>query len=115
MASAAEQRVHPRHKLPVLIEAPGITDEWLRPGDISLGGCMIHVPDEPEMGSVSECAIRIEKKVFSGEVTVVWVREDLNVDPPEWNAGLWFKMPEEKVDEFEEAIEAVRASVGMEN
>ena len=108
MASGPEQRSFPRHELPILIAAPELGNAWLRPNDGSMGGCMVNVPDEPTVGTVCECAIRIEEKVFACDVSVVWVMGDLSHDPGTWNADLWFKMPEAKQDEFETAIHNIR-------
>ena len=108
MASGPEQRSFPRHELPVLIEAPELANDWLRPNDGSMGGFMVNVPDALTVGTVCECAIRIEEKVFACDVSVVWVKEDLSHDPATWNADLWFKMPEDKQDEFETAIHNIR-------
>ncbi len=109
MSDGSEKRRHHRYKLPVLIEAPDIANDWLRPEDVSMGGFMVNVPNEPKVGLVSECAIRIQDKVFACDVTVVWVKEELSREPHTWNIGLWFKIPDDTEDEFEAAVEAVRA------
>ncbi|MDP6365483.1 MAG: PilZ domain-containing protein [Nitrospinota bacterium] len=111
MSDGSEKRQHTRYKLPVLIEAPDIANDWLRPVDVSMGGFMVNVPDEPKVGLISECAIRIQDKVFTCKVTVVWVKEDLSEDPLSWNLGLWFKMPEDSEEEFETAVHTVRSDM----
>lgn len=109
MASGTEQRESARYKLPVLIEAPELADDWLRPEDISLGGFMVKVQSEPAVGMAAECDIRVEKEVFSGKVSVAWVKEDLSNDEPAWNAGLLFRLPDEEQEEaFEKAVEDLR-------
>ncbi|HJP14644.1 MAG: hypothetical protein QF701_06985 [Nitrospinota bacterium] len=45
MSDGSEKRQHTRYKLPVLIEAPDIANDWLRPVDVSMGGFMVNVPD----------------------------------------------------------------------
>ena len=45
MNDGSEKRQHTRYKLPVLIEVPDITNDWLRPVDVSMGGFMVNVPD----------------------------------------------------------------------
>ena len=111
MADGSERRVAPRYnKLPVLIEVPDIAGDWLRPIDVSMGGVMVELAEAPEVGTLSQMGIRIEDKVYAGEATVVWVRENLHVEPNDWHAGLWFKMPEEVQDEFEKVLEAVRVN-----
>lgn len=95
-------------KFPVLIEVPGIAGDWLRPVDVSMGGVMVKLAEEPEVGTKSQMGIRVEDRVYAGEATVVWVRENLDEESEDWQAGLWFKMPEEVQDEFEKVLEAVR-------
>lgn len=109
MASGEELRENPRYKLPVLIEAPELANDWLRPEDISLGGFMVNVQSEPVVGLKSECSIRVEKQVFSGKISVAWVKEDLSNDETAWNAGLLFRVPDEdQEEEFEKAVEKLR-------
>lgn len=111
MADGSERRVAPRfNKLPVLIEVPDIAGDWLRPVDVSMGGVMVELAEAPEVGTMSQMSIRVEDKVYAGEATVVWVRENLDEDSEDWQAGLWFKMPEEVQDEFEKVLDAVRIS-----
>ncbi|MBT3350032.1 MAG: PilZ domain-containing protein [Nitrospinaceae bacterium] len=109
MSSGAEQRQNVRYKLPVLIEAPELANDWLRPEDISLGGFMVHLQNEPTVGMATEGAIRVEKEVFSGRISVAWVKEDLSEDESVWNAGLLFRLPDEdQEDAFEKAVEKLR-------
>lgn len=110
MASGTEQRQNARYKkLPVLIEAPELANDWLRPEDISLGGFMVKVQSEPAVGMAADCAIRIGEEVFSGKVSVAWVKEDLLNDEPAWNAGLLFRLSNEEHEEaFENAVGELR-------
>ncbi len=109
MADRSERRIAPRFKkLPVLIEVPAIADDWLRPVDVSMGGVMVELAEEPKVGTVSQMNIQIKGLMYAGEATVVWVRENLAEEPHDWHAGLWFKMPEENQDAFEQVLEAIR-------
>lgn len=112
MVAGIERRVFPRSELPILIHIPRICPENpLRPKDISMGGFMVELEKEPDVGAVSPCGVRIEDTLFSGEATVVWVKEDLESGSPRWQAGLLFRMPEEKEEEFEKVIAAIRSSL----
>jgi hypothetical protein len=112
MVAGNNRRASPRSDLPILIHIPRLCPEKpLRPKDISMGGFKVELEKKPDVGSACLCGVRIEETVFSGEATVVWVKEELGPVPPRWQAGLLFRMPEEKEEEFEKAIAAVRSSL----
>ena len=111
MAGFNRRRSH-RSELPVLIRIPRIYPEKpLRPKDISMGGFMVELEKRPDVGAVSQCGVRIEDTVFSGAATVVWVKKKMRPESPGWHAGLVFKMPEEKEEEFEKVMAAIRSSL----
>ena len=71
MVAGIERRVFPRSELPILIHIPRICPENpLRPKDISMGGFMVELEKEPDVGAVSPCGVRIEDTLFSGEATL---------------------------------------------
>ncbi len=115
MNSGQEKRRYPRYSLPVLIEAPELSDYPLVPEDISLGGFMVVVSSEPETEAAITCTIQVYEEVFENcKGRVAWIRENKE-DPPTWAVGLEFNLPDEVREHFDGVLKSVLAEMDTES
>ena len=93
-----------RFTLPVIVEAPSISDVALVPEDVSAGGFSFVVEERPEPNSVVDCTLMILDHTFENSRAVVrWARE--NVDAPgTWLIGLSVQMPGPERELFEKLL-----------
>ncbi|MEK6712509.1 MAG: PilZ domain-containing protein [Nitrospinota bacterium] len=92
MASGSELRAHPRHRIPVVIDAPALSDIPLLPEDVSAGGFCVVSLKKPVVGESFTCSIRSEEEAEFGSCVgeAVWIRERPG-DPPSWGVGIAVK------------------------
>ena len=77
MKAIDESRKFERFLLPVVIQAPGISDLPLVPEDVSAGGFKVLVTKEPQLNESIECSIQISGEVFDDcEAVIAWVRDN---------------------------------------
>ena len=91
MARKNELRAYSRFRIPVVIDAPSVSDFPLIPEDVSAGGFCIISPRQLEVGVVFTCSIQTGEEVFGSCVgEVVWVREG-PAATPFWIMGISVK------------------------
>lgn len=77
MSASKESREFKRFFLPVVIQAPEISDFPLVPEDVSAGGFKILVTAEPNLNAPFECSIQISSEVFDDcQATAVWAHDN---------------------------------------
>ncbi len=91
MKTAQDQRKYARFTVPVVIQAPELSDLPLVPEDVSAGGFKVVVTKEPPKKDSIECSIQISEDVFDNcTAHVAWVQK--KDGPPEiWEVGLTIK------------------------
>lgn len=101
MTESRENRGFDRFTLPVIVEAPSLSDVALVPEDVSVGGFSFVVGDRPEPKSIVDCTVMILDHTFEnsrGEVR--WVRDNA-ADPGTWLIGLAIQMSGQERQLFE--------------
>jgi len=112
MKSGEERRRHRRYSIPVLVEAPSLSEFPLVPEDVSAGGFQVIASAKPNQGSGVELTVQIYDKVFRRcRAQVVWVKE-LQTDPVTWAVGLSMEMRQERQKEFAQLLEKAFAEIG---
>ncbi len=102
-----EERKHPRHTVPVVIDMPDISDLPLVPEDVSVGGFQVIVPKKPEVGVVFHCDIQIFEERFENcHGRVVWTGKNPDT-PGSWVIGVRVDHAEEDIDRFTEKMKEV--------
>jgi hypothetical protein len=107
MSVDTEQRSFPRYlavSLPILIDAPSLSDLMLDPVDVSLGGFKVVVSERPAVGDHFDCSVEIQEKIFEechGRVARV-IEND--ADPPTWSVGMSLQPPADQRIGYEEAM-----------
>jgi len=77
-----------RFTIPVVVDAPELSDLPLVPEDVSAGGFRLVTPKRPPAGSRFACSLQISGEAFDEcQVEIIWVHEN-DTDPPSWTAGL---------------------------
>jgi hypothetical protein len=91
MKTKQDQRQYERVTVPVVIQAPGLSDLPLVPEDVSAGGFKVVVTQEPSQHASIECSLQFGDEVFDNcNARVVWVSK--NEGPYEsWDVGLTIK------------------------
>ena len=91
MKTAQDQRKYARFTVPVIIQAPELSDLPLVPEDVSAGGFKVVVTKEPPRQDTIECSIQISEDVFNNcKAHVAWVRK-IEGTPESWEVGLNIK------------------------
>ena len=101
MADSRDNRENNRFTLPVIVEAPSLSDVALVPEDVSAGGFSFIVRNRPEPKNIVDCTVMILNRTFEnsrGEVR--WVRENA-ADPGTWLIGLAIQMSGQERELFE--------------
>jgi len=97
--------------IPVLIEAPSLSDFPLVPEDVSAGGFQVVVSGEPKIGSTVEFTIQIYESVYPEcRARIVWIKEN-KTDPATWAVGLSFEMDERRQRDFARLLERAFAEI----
>ena len=112
MATAIEQRIYERKDVSekneniVIFDAPTLSGEKFTPKDISLGGLMIESSVPLEVCDTIECSIQIGSDAFMDcEATVAW-KTGNEAAPSVWQMGFLLRVPENRRNDYEAAIEA---------
>ena len=83
MSSSKEGRKFVRHTIPVMIEAPTLSEVPLVPEDVRTGGFGVVITKKLEPGNLVPCDIQVLDGMFKGcEAEVMWVRENGTAPPP---------------------------------
>lgn len=91
MKTAQDQRRYARFTIPVVIQAPELSDLPLVPEDVSAGGFKVVVTQEPPQKDSIECSIQISEDVFDNCIAhVAWVHKNEGT-PESWEVGLTIK------------------------
>lgn len=102
--SNEDKRKFDRFMLPVVIEAPNISDLPIIPEDVSVGGFKIMLVEKHQEGTRVDCSIQLSGKSFDNcQAHIAWLRE--NSDPPgTWFAGFELETLDGKQGEFESLL-----------
>ena len=88
MGEAKERREHARYRIPVVLDAPSVSEHPLVPDDVSAGGFCVMCPRKPEVGETFVCSIQTGDEVFRNCVAeVIWARGG----GQRWSMGLSVK------------------------
>ncbi|MEE9241061.1 MAG: PilZ domain-containing protein [bacterium] len=88
MTDGVDGRHFARFILPVLIEAPALSEVPLVPEDLSAGGFSVIVTEKPEPDGIVECNLQILGAVFEKcEAKIMRIQEN-DTDPVTWTIGL---------------------------
>ncbi len=91
MKTAQDQRKYKRFTIPVVIQAPDLSELPLVPEDVSAGGFKVVVTEEPPKKDLIECSIQISNDVFDNcQAHVAWVYKNEGT-PESWDVGLTIK------------------------
>ncbi len=91
MKTAQDQRKYERFTIPVVIQAPELSDLPLVPEDVSAGGFKVVVTQEPPKKDSIECSIQVSDDVFDNcNAHIAWVRK-IEGTPETWEVGLTIK------------------------
>lgn len=91
METTKNQRKYERFTIPVVIQAPELSDLPLVPEDVSAGGFKVVVTNEPPQGNFIECSIQISNDVFDNcKAYIAWVHKNEGT-PETWDVGLTIK------------------------
>ena len=112
MSDSKDRRVYIRFQVPVVIDAPDVSDLPLVPEDMSEGGFKVLVSKKPEMGPLVPCDIQICDEVFERcEGQVVWVQEN-STHPDTWFIGLTVKTAGDDRGRLVRSLEELSAQMG---
>ncbi len=117
MSDGRENRRFPRYvhpAIPVRIMVPTFSDVQLAPREVSLEGFMVaEISKRPDIGSLADCTLEIEARVFEGcQVRVVWMMENGTSDDASWSVGLSLRKPEDRQAEIDAALKEVFNRLG---
>ena len=85
-----------RFSLPVALNIPGFLDLPLIPEDLSAGGIMVVVYQEPDAERFLDCTMLVTGDAeFKCRAQVAWERDN-GTDPASWSVGLKLKLGEEE-------------------
>ncbi len=105
MSSSKEGRKFVRHTIPVMIEAPTLSEVPLVPEDVSTGGFGVVITKKLEPGNLVPCDIQVLDGMFKGcEAEIMWAREN-GTSPPTWTVGLTVRMSGEERARFEQNLQ----------
>lgn len=77
--------------VPVVIQAPELSDLPLVPEDVSAGGFKVVVTKEPSKQASVECSLQVGDEVFDNcKAHVVWIRKNEG-QYESWDVGLTIK------------------------
>ena len=97
-----------RFQLPVVIEAPGLSEVPLVPEDIGAGGFGVVLAARPGQGQVVDCILQVSGDVFRDcRAKVMWVRED-DSESGAWKAGLAVELTGEARARLEGLLQDLR-------
>lgn len=107
-ADEEKKRSFVRFQLPVVIEAPELSEVPLVPEDIGAGGFGVVLASRPAEGQVVGCILQVGGDAFRNcRAKVMWVRED--EEEGAWKAGLAVELAGEARARLEELLRNLRS------
>ena len=102
-----DRRQYSRFTIPVVIDAPALSDLSLVPEDVSAGGLQVIVSKKREVGEVVPCGIQIMDENFRNcRSRIVRVTENSG-SPGSWSIGFCVDSAEAGIDRFEAKPQAL--------
>ena len=112
MSVQSDKRAFARFRIPVVVDAPGLSDFPLVPEDVSASGFKVVVGHPPEVGRSSACSIQIAEEMFGDcEGTVVWVRKS-PAKIPSWEVGIAVKTKDAEKGRLASLLQELSAQFG---
>ena len=111
MIDKEERRRHFRYTIPVLIDAPDISEVPLVPEDVSVGGFQVIVPVKPEIGEVVRCNISVFDELFNdcfGRVAWTGINDQT---PGSWVIGIRVEHAESDIGRLNEKLKMVAEEI----
>jgi len=109
MPTEDERRKYSRFTIPVVIDAPALSDVSVVPEDVSTGGFRVIVTKKPVAGDTVPCAIQILDEIFQNcRGRVVWVTENSEM-PGTWTIGFSVDSTEKGIELLEEKLRELSA------
>ncbi|MBT3349784.1 MAG: hypothetical protein HOC91_01850 [Nitrospinaceae bacterium] len=100
MTNGRDKRKDPRYSLPILIDAPSLSQHPLVPDNISHTGFRVELRHRPHIGEVVECVFVVDGALFQNcRATVRWVM-DHEVLSTSCAVGLSVEVEDDKKEEF---------------
>ena len=111
MENPDERRLYARYNLPIVIEAPALSDVPCEVVNVSAGGFMVVVQRKPDPEIEYELSFKISDMVFEKcKAAVTWTRKSES-NPNFWSVGLLIHMPDSEREKFLAALEEVHAKL----
>ena len=102
--SPENKRKFDRFMLPVVIDAPNISELPIIPEDVSAGGFKIMLVEKPQQGALVDCSIRLADESFdSCRAHIAWLKENPE-SPGTWFVGLEIEAMDGKQEYFESLL-----------
>jgi hypothetical protein len=112
MSGQPEKRSFARFRIPVVVDAPEVSDFPLVPEDVSVSGFKVVVSRQPEVGRSFACSIQIAQEMFdSCEGTIVWARKGPE-GRPSWQVGISVKTKDAEAGRLASLLEDLSAQFG---
>ncbi|OGL64573.1 MAG: hypothetical protein A3J27_11085 [Candidatus Tectomicrobia bacterium RIFCSPLOWO2_12_FULL_69_37] len=112
MSDQAEKRVFARFRIPVVVDAPELSDFPLVPGDVSANGFKVVVGKQPRVGGAFPCSIQIAQEMFGDcEGAIAWVRKG-PAGSPSWEVGISVQTRDEARVRLASLLEELSAQFG---
>jgi hypothetical protein len=99
-----DKRRHDRFSIPGVVDIPAFSGNPVELKNISTGGLLLSLADEPDSEGDFEVTLTIKGKDYRWKnVTVAWTNKDEEHLP--WTAGLKVEMTDEERDHFKDMLE----------
>ncbi len=106
-----ERRRHSRYTIPVVIDAPDISELPLIPEDVSAGGFRVIVPVKPEVGTGIHCNIQVHEERFHDCYgRVAWSGKNEQT-PGSWVIGVRVDHTESDIGRLNEKLKEVAEEI----
>ncbi|MEK6711433.1 MAG: PilZ domain-containing protein [Nitrospinota bacterium] len=106
---AKKKRGFARHRLPVVIEVPELSEVPLVPEDISSSGFGVVLQARPEEGRMVDCTLQVGGAALRNcRARIVWVRRH-EEEAGAWSVGLSVELSREVQAKLEEAMHGLSA------
>ena len=114
MNEKEERRTYSRYTIPVVIDAPDISELPLVPEDVSVGGFRVIVKVKPEVGDVVYCNITVFDERFNDCYgRVAWTGEN-DQTPGSWVVGIRVDHADSDIgrlnEKLKEVVEEIKAA-----
>lgn len=105
--SPENKRKFDRFMLPVVIDAPNISELPIIPEDVSAGGFKIMLVEKPQQGALVNCSIRLAGESFDNcRAHIAWLKENPE-SPGTWFVGLEIEAMDGNQEDFNSLIQKV--------